>query len=256
LGVLFIAIFFGLGILNLPEDKREPLQKILEALFLTVMNMIKWVIHLMPIAVFAFVIEFLHDLKSGTSLKELALYVSLVVGANLIQAFIVLPLFLKKKGIPVIDSFKGMYKALSIAFFSKSSAAAMPIAMDCAKNLGVNKDVIRFSFPLCTTINMNACAAFIYITVMFVSSSHGLEINLFDRFLYIFVATIAAIGNAGVPMGCFFLSSALLTTMGVPITIMGVILPVYALIDMIESAINIWSDACVTLVVDKEIKNI
>lgn len=72
--------------------------------------------------------------------------------------------------------------------------------------------------------------------------------------MYIAVATVAAIGNAGVPMGCFFLASSLLTTMGVPLTLMGVILPVYALIDMVETAINIWSDACVTLMVDKELK--
>ena len=66
------------------------------------------------------------------------------------------------------------------------------------------------------------------------------------------IATVAAIGNAGVPMGCFFIASALLTTMNLPLTLMGIILPFYALLDMLESAINIWSDACVTLAVHQK----
>ena len=71
---------------------------------------------------------------------------------------------------------------------------------------------------------------------------------------WILIATIAAIGNAGVPMGCFFIASALLTTMNMPLTLMGIILPFYALLDMLESAINIWSDACVTMVVNEKSK--
>ncbi|MBP9752658.1 MAG: dicarboxylate/amino acid:cation symporter [Proteobacteria bacterium] len=253
IGVLFIALFFGLGILKLPDEKREPLHHVLDAIFSAVMILIKWVVSLMPLAVFAFVTQFVLDFQKSDGFKDLFIYIFIVVLANLIQAIVVLPLLLKQKNIPVLKTFKGMSKALYIAFFSKSSAAAMPIAMDCAEKLNVTKNVVRFSFPLCTTINMNACAAFIYITVMFVSSSHGVVIDTTEKFMYIFVATIAAIGNAGVPMGCFFLASALLTTMGVPITLMGVILPVYALIDMLESAINIWSDACVTLMVDKDL---
>ena len=101
---------------------------------------------------------------------------------------------------------------------------------------------------------MNACAAFILITVFFVTQSHGLHFDLWEKIAWIGIATIAAIGNAGVPMGCFFIASALLTTMNVPLTLMGVILPFYALLDMLESAINIWSDACVTMVVNEKSK--
>ena len=67
--------------------------------------------------------------------------------------------------------------------------------------------------------------------------------------LWIIIATIAAIGNAGVPMGCFFLSASLLASLNIPITLMGIILPFYSLIDMLETALNVWSDACVTKVV-------
>ena len=69
---------------------------------------------------------------------------------------------------------------------------------------------------------------------------------------WILIASIAAIGNAGVPMGCYMLSSAFLAAMGVPLQLLVVILPFYALIDMLESAINVWSDSCVTAMVDAD----
>lgn len=254
IGVLLVAVFFGLGILSLPEEKRVFVHQFLDGIFGAVMNMIKWVVHLMPFAVFAFGAQFVHDMKKGLGLDEMAIYIALVVGANLIQAFVVLPLLLSAKGIPARKTFKGMFKALYFAFMTKSSVAAMPLAMTCAEGLGADPKIVRFSFPLCTTINMNACAGFIYLTYMFVATSHGVQIDFIEQILWVIVATVAAIGNAGVPMGCFFLTSALLTAQGVPLTLMGVILPVYALIDMLESAINIWSDSCVTLAVDKDLK--
>lgn len=254
IGVLMIALFFGLGILSLPEEKRVFVNQFLDGIFSAIMNMIQWIVQLMPFAVFAFVVQFCQDLQKGLGIDKLAIYIALVVGANLIQAFLVLPFMLTVKGIPAKRTFMGMFKALYFAFTTKSSAAAMPVAMSCAESLGADSKIIRFSFPLCTTINMNACAAFIYITYMFVATSHGIKIDFVEQIVWIFIATIAAIGNAGVPMGCFFLASALLTAQGVPIMLMGVILPVYALIDMLESAINIWSDSCVTLMVDKDLK--
>ena len=73
-------------------------------------------------------------------------------------------------------------------------------------------------------------------------------------FAWIFIATIAAIGNAGVPMGCFFLSASLLSSMDIPIILLGLILPFYSIIDMIETALNVWSDACVAKVIDEQTK--
>ena len=84
--------------------------------------------------------------------------------------------------------------------------------------------------------------------------NNGLEVGLATMLLWIVIATIAAIGNAGVPMGCFFLSASLLTSMNVPIALLGLILPFYSLIDMLETALNVWSDACVVKVIDQQVK--
>jgi Na+/H+-dicarboxylate symporter len=210
----------------------------------------------MPIAIWAFITLLVRDLGKGLEVKSLALYLICVVAANLIQAFLILPGILKWKGISPWKLAKAMYPALSTAFFTKSSAAALPMAIRCAEENGkISRKVASFSLPLCTTINMNACAAFILITVLFVSMSQGVTYTYPEMALWIILSTIAAIGNAGVPMGCYFLASAFLATMNIPLHILGIILPFYSMIDMLESAINVWSDSCVTAMVQKEISN-
>lgn len=83
----------------------------------------------------------------------------------------------------------------------------------------------------------------------------GIEITPMTLVIWVFIATIAAIGNAGVPMGCFFLSASLLASMNVPILLMGVILPFYAVVDMIETTLNVWSDSNVATAVNKDLFN-
>ncbi len=254
IGVLFLAMLLSFAILTLPNQNRKTLHTFFASLYSAIMKITTWIVGLMPIAVLAFVILFVRDLRGGLEVKSLALYLSCVLAANLIQATIVLPSFLKVKQISPIQLFRGMLPALSVAFFSKSSNAALPMAMKCAEeNVNVSRKVASFSLPLCTTINMNACAAFILITVLFVSMSHGTTYTPFEFFLWIIIATVAAVGNAGVPMGCYFIASAFLAAMNVPLNILGIILPFYSLIDMLESAINVWSDSCVTAVVQQDL---
>ncbi|MBS4168872.1 dicarboxylate/amino acid:cation symporter [Parachlamydia sp. AcF125] len=255
IGVLFLAMLFSFAILSLPNDKRELLHAFFSALYAAIMKITTWIVWLMPFAICAFLTLFVRDMRAGLEIKSLALYLSCVVIANLVQAFLVLPLFLKLKKISPFQTAKAMLPALSLAFFSKSSSATLPLAMQCAEDrLKISRQVARFSFPLCTTINMNGCAAFILITVLFVSMHAGVVFSPVEMIAWIFIATIAAVGNAGVPMGCYFLASAFLATMNVPLNVLGVILPFYTLIDMLETAINVWSDSCVTTVVHHEIK--
>lgn len=254
IGVLFLAMLLSFAILSLPLERRKVLHTFFSSLYAAIMKITTWIVQLLPIAIWAFITLFVKDLSEGLEIKSIALYLTCVVAANLIQASIVLPILLKSKQISPIRVFKGMFPALSVAFFTKSSSAALPMAMKCAQeNVKVSSKVASFSIPLCTTINMNGCAAFILTTVLFVSMSHGMTYSGFEMVLWIFIATIAAIGNAGVPMGCYFISSAFLAAMNVPLNILIVILPIYTLIDMLETAINVWSDSCVTTIVQKEL---
>lgn len=254
MGVLFLAIALSLSILALPDDKRKILHNGFSSLYSAIMKMTTFIVRFMPIAVWAFVTLFFRDLKQGLEMESIALYLFCVVLANVIQGVVLLPLLLKYKKISPIALFKGMMPALSVAFFTKSSSATLPMAMECAEQrVGISKKVASFSLPLCTTINMNGCSAFILTTVLFVSMSHGMTYSPMEMILWIGIATIAAVGNAGVPMGCYFLSTAFLAAMNVPLNILGIILPFYTFIDMLETSLNVWSDSCVTAIVQKEI---
>jgi len=255
MSVLFLALLFSLALLTLPTAQRHVLHAFFKALFGVIMKITSWIVWVMPLAITAFIVLFMDQLKGGLPFEQLALYLAVVLLANLIQGFIILPALLKFKGLSPWKLAKAMYPALSVAFFSKSSAGALPAAMRCAQDrAGISSRVAGFSLPLCTTINMNGCAAFILSTVLFVSMSHGMTYSPLELLAWIFLATLAAVGNAGVPMGCFFLSTAFLAAMDIPVTLMGIILPFYSLIDMVETALNVWSDSSVTAIVDHEVK--
>ena len=143
-----------------------------------------------------------------------------------------------------------------MALFTKSSMATLPMTISSAENnMKAKPEVSRFVLPICCTINMNGCAAFILVTSLFVMQNGGVPLTLGTIIMWVLIAVIAAIGNAGVPMGCYFLTLSLMAGMNMPIWVLGIILPVYAVIDMIETAVNVWSDSCVCAMVDKDTNN-
>lgn len=254
MGIAFLAFVFGIAALKLPQQNKEVLNQHFSSLFKLILKVAEMLIFIMPFGIWAFVTILVDEVQQNSAqLKSLLLYLSVILGANLVQGFVVLPILLKLKGLSPIKAAKGSLKALLMAFFSKSSNATLPITLQCAENnLGIRPKIAYFSLPLCTVINMNGCAAFILTTVLFVSEMQGMTFTAWQLILWVLLATIAAIGNAGVPMGCFFLSSAFLVALGVPLNLLGIILPFYAFLDMIETALNVWSDIAVTAIVDKE----
>lgn len=256
IALAFLAALFGMAGAKLPEEHKIVLSSFFSSLFQMLLKVTQYVIALMPIGIWAFTSLLVVELRDNFShFQSLILYLSCVLGANLLQGFVILPLLLKFKGISPTSTAKGASRALILAFFSKSSNATLPVTLNCAeKQLGIRSKVANFSLPLCTVINMNGCAAFIFTTVVFVSGVHGIVFSPLELGMWVVLATLAAIGNAGVPMGCFFLSSTFLVAMGVPITTLGLILPFYAFLDMVETALNVWSDVCVTAIVDREVK--
>lgn len=260
MSVVFVAGLLSFSILSLPSENKKVLQSFFSSLFMAVLNITKIIIYIMPLGIWAFITIFTKNLlltNTVNSLKPLMLYVICILLANFIQGFIVLPLLLKYKGISPIKTASGMFKALVIAFFTKSSNAALPMTVKCAQsNLNVKPKVASFSLPLCSVINMNGCAAFILITILFVGTKSGITFSYIEMISWVLISTLAAIGNAGVPMGCYFLASAFLVGLGIPsnqLQILGVILPIYTLIDMVETTLNVWSDSCITVIIDKEL---
>ena len=206
----------------------------------------------MPLGIVAFAGQLAAQMSADNSVGELGKYVAVVLGGNILQFFIVLPLFLLLRKINPFKVFKAMLPAVLMAFFTKSSTATLPVTMASAENnLKAKPEVARFVLPICCTINMNGCAAFIMVTSLFMLQNGGVELTFGTIMLWMLIAVISAVGNAGVPMGCYFLTLSLMAGAGVPVGIMGLILPVYALIDMVETGVNVWSDSCVCAMVDK-----
>ncbi|MDU5301994.1 MAG: cation:dicarboxylase symporter family transporter, partial [Dialister micraerophilus] len=195
------------------------------------------------------------QIATGIIVGALGKYTLVIIVGNLIQFFIVLPLYLLARGLNPVKVFKKMLPAITLAFFSKSSAGTLPVTLASAEeNLKVNPKISRFVLPICTTINMNGCAAFILVTSLFLMQNGGFELTLPMMIVWLFVSVISAVGNAGVPMGCYFLTLSLMSSVGAPIGIMGIILPIYTIIDMVETAENVWSDAVVCAMTDHDLK--
>ena len=256
LSVLLVSAAIGSAIAKLPRGGRH--QEVLMAFFggaqEVLFILVKWLIAVLPIGIFGFITELVLEMKAGVEIGGLGAYFVTILSANFIQMLIVLPILLLLRGLNPLKVARGMFPALMVAFFSKSSAGTLPVTMNCAEqNLGVRPQVSRFVLPMCTTINMNGCAAFILVTVVYLMQNAGAEITGMTLVTWIGIATFAAIGNAGVPMGCFFLSASLLASMNVPIVLMGVILPIFAVIDMIETTLNVWSDSTVAAMVDRDL---
>lgn len=256
LSLLLLAFAIGIGLSKLPESENKAvlvkgLLGLQELLFLLIRGLI-WTL---PLGIVAFSAQLSAQLSAGIVADSIGRYVLVILGGNLLQFFVVLPLFLLARGINPLRTLSKMMPAVLMALFTKSSAATLPVTMETAEGrLGLRRQVARFVLPLCTTINMNGCAAFILVTSLFVMQHGGISITLPTILVWILISVVSAIGNAGVPMGCYFLTLSLMSGIGAPITILGIILPIYTIIDMVETAENVWSDSCVAAMVNREIK--
>ena len=257
LSLLLIAVAVGIALARMPEtDSKRTLMNGLNGLQNLVSTLIHWLIDILPIGIVAFAAQLSAEVTAGTVVTSIGKYVAVILGGNLLQFCVVLPLFLMARGLNPIRVARAMTPAVLMALFTKSSAATLPVTIQSAEErLGVASRVARFVLPICTTINMNGCAAFIFVTSLFVMQNGGVGITWGTMIMWLFISVVAAIGNAGVPMGCYFLTLSLMSGVGAPIAIMGIILPVFTVLDMIETAENVWSDSCVAAMTDRDIRN-
>lgn len=255
LSLLLIAFAVGFALAKMPAStSKQALMNVLQGLQDLLFTLIRGLIWTLPVGIVAFAAQLSAQVSAGVAAESLGRYVAVILGGNVIQFFIVLPLFLLARGINPVRALGRMMPAVLMALFTKSSAATLPVTMATAEErLRVNPRVSRFVLPICTTINMNGCAAFILVTSLFVMQNGGAVLTLPQMLLWLLIAVISAVGNAGVPMGCYFLTLSLMTGQGAPVGIMGIILPIYTIIDMIETAENVWSDSCVCAMTNKDV---
>lgn len=255
LSLLLLAAAVGIALSQMTDTPHKKsvvnfLLGIQEVLFMLIRGLI-WTL---PIGILAFAAQLSSQLSAGVIADSLGKYVAVVLGGNLLQFFIVLPVFLLLRGLNPIRVMTKMTPAIMMALFTKSSAATLPVTMQTAEErLGVKSQISRFVLPICTTINMNGCAAFILVTSLFVMQQGGIELTWTTMLTWVLISVVSAIGNAGVPMGCYFLTLSLMSGINAPIAVLGIILPIYTIIDMVETAVNVWSDSCVCAMTDHDL---
>ena len=232
---MLIAAAVGLALAFMPKtENREALLKIIQGVQELAFTLIRAILYVLPIGIVAFAGQLSAQIEAGVIVGALGKYTAVVMLGNAIQFFIVLPIILVIRGLNPIYVMRQMGQAIAVALFTKSSAGTLPVTLACSEqNLKCNPKVSRFVLPICTTINMNGCAAFILVTSLFIMQNAGFEMTM---------------------TGCYFLTLSLMAGIGAPIGLMGIILPIYTIIDMIETAENVWSDACVCAMVDHDLK--
>jgi len=262
LSILLVAAAVGLAIARLLKAGNQQVETVyrfiqgLQDILYTLIHALIWAL---PLGIVAFAEQLSAQVSAGIIVGSLGKYVLVILGGNCIQFFVVLPLFLLLRGINPLRLLQQMSPAVLMALFTKSSAATLPVTMRSAEERAkARPEVARFVLPICTTINMNGCAAFILVTSLFVMQNAGLidpSTNLLTLLptllLWLLISVVSAVGNAGVPMGCYFLTLSLMSGIGAPVAVMGIILPIFTIIDMIETAENVWSDSCVCAMVNK-----
>ena len=256
LGIVLVAAAVGLALaVKRDSENVQTLTRAINGLQEVFFALIRALVWALPLGIIAFSAQLSAMIRADVAMGSLGKYVLVVLGGNVLQFFVVLPLFLLLARINPLRIFRGMLPAVLMALFTKSSAATLPVTIASAENnLNTKPEVSRFVLPICCTINMNGCAAFIVVTSLFVMQNGGVVLTLPTIALWVLISVIAAVGNAGVPMGCYFLTLSLMASLNnMPIWVLGVILPIYAIIDMIETAVNVWSDSCVCAIVDKAV---
>lgn len=190
LSVMLIAAAVGLALAFMPKtENRAVLLKGLLGLQEVLFTLIRALLWILPVGILAFSAQLSAQIEAGVIVGALGKYTLVILGGNLIQFFIVLPIFLVLRGLNPIYVFRKMAPAIAVALFTKSSAGTLPVTLASAEQrLNVHPQVSRFVLPICTTINMNGCAAFILVTSLFLMQNGGFDLSMGTMIAWLFVA--------------------------------------------------------------------
>ncbi|MGB1906021.1 MAG: dicarboxylate/amino acid:cation symporter, partial [Spongiibacter sp.] len=171
--------------------------------------------------------------------------------ALLIHAFVAMPLILRFIGrVQPRRHYQAMAPALLTAFSTASSSATLPLTMKCVQeNSGVSKSTSGFVLPLGATVNMDGTALYECVAAMFIAQVYGLDLSIGQQFTVVMVALLTSIGVAGIPAASLVAISVILGTIGLPLEGIGLLLVTDRILDMMRTAVNVFSDSCAAVVI-------
>ncbi|MEC7885324.1 MAG: dicarboxylate/amino acid:cation symporter [Pseudomonadota bacterium] len=251
LAIIFFSIIFGVVLRNLPKAKGEFLINFWESIYLVIFNVMKIFLSFMPIGVFCLIAKSSANFDTD-AYTILLKFIITVMLSLFIYGFLILPVILKIFKVDPIQHYKNVFPALLMAFSSSSSMATIPETTRCLiDNSKVPKKIVSFVVPLGATINMDGTALFECVAVIFIAQIYGVDLTYVDQFLILFIALLTSVGVAGVPAASFVAIIIILSTVGLPLEAVGLLLGIDRLLDMSRTSVNVLGDTCCTKIISK-----
>lgn len=260
LQIIFFALFFGISLLLIPNEQSKYVTSLVDSIMNVFLKMVDLVMQAAPLFVFALLAGVVSKMagddvgKVYEIFKGLSWYALTVIIGLLLMIFVVYPLILKifVRKIPYADFFKAMSPAQTLAFSTSSSAATLPVTMECVEeNLGVDKKITSFVLPIGATVNMDGTCLYQAVAVVFLAQLHMIDLDLGQQLTIVLTATLASIGSAAVPSAGLVMLIIVLDSVGLNPAWIAIIFPVDRILDMIRTVVNVTGDATVSTIIAK-----
>jgi Na+/H+-dicarboxylate symporter len=249
LGIIFFALLFGFALAKIESSASDTIMNIIKGIFYTLMKMTHFLMRVMPLGVFFLVTKAIAIRGLGSIESLLYFFLTVVLGLATFM-FVILPLFMRLMGLSPWRHLRAMAPALVTAFSTSSSAATLPITMDCVeKRAGVSNRICSFVVPLGTSINLSGSALYECIAVLFIAQVYGFEMTIIHQAIIVALSLMTSMGVAGIPSGSLVAILIILNAMGFPAEGLALILPVDRILDMCRTTVNVFSDASCAVVV-------
>ena len=250
LQIIVFSIFTGITI-NLIGDKAKPLKDVIYSASQMAFKMIELIIRLAPLGVFGY-ISWVVGTQGLEILESLAKLIVVVLAACSFQYLVFGLMILIFARLSPLPFYRKILFTQSIAFATSSSKATLSTAMtQLQERLGVSKTNSNFLMPLGVCINMDGTAIYLGICALFFAQAYGIDLTTQNYMMLVLTCTLGSIGAAGIPSGSIIFMSMVLSSVGLPIEGIGIILGVDRVLDMVRTTVNITGDSAITLIVDK-----
>lgn len=253
LGLIFFSILFGVFMGRLKGNLKETMNNFWNGIFEVMMMMTNLIMKFAPLGVFGLVAASVA--KTGfDQFGNLALFFVTVVIALGIHLLVVMPVLLKTLG--KVENpwlhFQAMAPVLLTAFSTSSSSSTLPVTINALENrAGVSNRISSFVLPLGATVNMDGTALYECVAAVFIAQMFGLSLDFGTQLLIVVVALTTSIGVAGIPSASLVAISIILVAIGLPAEAIGLLLVVDRLLDMMRTAVNVFSDSVGAVIIAK-----
>ncbi|MDX1406312.1 MAG: dicarboxylate/amino acid:cation symporter [Woeseiaceae bacterium] len=258
LQVVFFALFLGIGLVLVRNESTEHVLKFFQGLNDVIIKMVDVIMLYAPVGVFALIADTITSIAGDSLTSVLELlgslgFYSLVVFLGLLLHVLIVYSSMIHFLSPVSlrEFYRGISPAQLLAFSTSSSAATLPVTMECVEdNLGVKKEVASFVLPLGATINLDGTALYQSVAAVFIAQALGMQLDFAAQLTIVLTALLASIGAAPVPGAGLIMLVIILEAIGVPSAGVALILGVDRILDMLRTTANVTGDATVTILVN------